>query len=104
MKSILQELYEDGLHPSEEPKRYLEKGEELKKAHFALYETLTESLSEEQRKPFCTLWDQLFESLRRCHCSNHRHTHSGQEKGDGFPSPFAFFRENFYFSTQKNTS
>ena len=70
MKSILQELYEDGLHPSEEPKRYLEKGEELKKAHFALYKTLTESLSEEQRKQFCTLWDQLFESLGYTGCES----------------------------------
>jgi len=70
MKSILQELYEDGLRPSEEPKRYLEKGAELRKAHFALYETFTESLSEKQLKQFCTLWDQLFEGLGYTGCES----------------------------------
>lgn len=70
MKSILQELYEDGLRPSEEPKRYLEKSAELKKAHFALYGALTESLSEKQRKQFCLLWDQLFEGLGYTVCES----------------------------------
>lgn len=70
MKSILQELYEDGLRPSEEPKRYLEKSAELKKEHFALYEALIESLSEKQRSQFCALWDQLFEGLGYTGCES----------------------------------
>jgi len=70
MKSILQELYEDGLRPSEEPKRYLEKSAELRKEHFALYEALTESLNETQRKQFCLLWDQLFEGLGYTGCES----------------------------------
>jgi len=70
MKSILQELYEDGINPSENPKKILAERQRLKKEHFALHEALLETLSEKQAKQFTTLWDQLFEDFRYSDCES----------------------------------
>ena len=73
MKSILQELYEDGLSPSEQPKKHLAERERLKKAQMKLYDDLTASLSRNQQEQFNTLLDQMFDDWALEDCESFIH-------------------------------
>ncbi|MBQ7886212.1 MAG: hypothetical protein IJ313_04890 [Clostridia bacterium] len=68
MESILQELYIDGLNPSELPKRYLAERDRLTKAHAKLHDEIYETLTDKQKTQFNTFLDHLFKDLNLGDC------------------------------------
>ena len=70
MKSILQEIYEDGLLPSENPIRILSEHNKLRQEHLALYDALSETLNEKQRQQLLTLWNQVFDGFQYSDCES----------------------------------
>lgn len=70
MKSILRNLYEDGLEPSARPKHYIAERAALREKHFKLHDEFFETLSEKQKKQFSTFLDQIFEDLCYADCES----------------------------------
>lgn len=70
MKSILRNLYEDGLEPSTRPKHYIAERAALREKHFKLHDEFFETLSEKQKMQFNTFLDQVFDDLCYADCES----------------------------------